>query len=426
MAFFTTSPVFAENWLNPSVTGQKTTLPGAGMLSASPNLNPTQQNPYQMWNMQQGQTPASYGVQQQTNWGAPTTYQNPFMNTTMGYNPYQPWYAGYQPQQQEFIPASIFQEMNLQPIGTGSGGDNSFGPTSTAPQLSAWEQATQMANMPDWQKGLMSVIPGGGLMMGLANYQAGINPFAAGINEMNNALGLGMDYTPTYTDSYGGAGAGIAGAYGIGAGEQRDMLVEQEKDFWDSQAEEAAWNASNGGSTADTGGITSYSDGSASYTSDATGTVSGTDYGGGSYGFDSGASGAYGGAGEEVGYESPGGDDSGGGDSGGGGGSYIATAATQALGEKGLKVFEDWRDYMFTVLPTFTSSFGRYRATAPKIVAEIDKKENSKNIYSWIWDMHLKPIFDMISKDKDSDKALKDYKIMVRELSNKFLAKEKV
>ena len=117
--------------------------------------------------------------------------------------------------------------------------------------------------------------------------------------------------------------------------------------------------------------------------------------------------------------------DSGGGDSGGGG-SYIATAATQALGEKGLKVFEDWRDYMFTVLPTFTASFGRYRATAPKIVSEIDKKENSKNIYSWIWDMHLKPIYDLIVEDKDSEKALRDYKVMVRELSNKFLVKEKV
>ena len=423
MAFFTTSPVFAENWLNPSVTGQKTTLPGAGMLSSTPNINP-----YQMWN-QQGQ------VQQQTNWGAPTTQQNqPWQGSTTGfigqYNPFLPWYQ----QGNAFVGGTPGFDMRggysspvqpQQPTYSSGGGD-SFGPASTAPQLSAWEQATQMANMPDWQKGLMSVIPGGGLMMGLANYQAGINPFAAGINEMNNALGLGMDYTPTYTDSYGGAGAGIAGAYGIGAGEQRDMLIEQERDFWDSEAEEAAWNASNGGSTADTGGITSYSDGSASYTSDATGTVSGTDYGGGSYGFDSGASGAYGGAGEEVGYESPGGDDSGGGDSGGGGGSYIATAATQALGEEGLKVFEDWRDYMFNALPTFTSSFGRYRATAPKIVAEIDKEENSKNIYSWIWDMHLKPIFDMISKDKDSEKALKDYKIMVRELSNKFLAKEKV
>ena len=117
---------------------------------------------------------------------------------------------------------------------------------------------------------------------------------------------------------------------------------------------------------------------------------------------------------------------SGGGDGGGGGGgSYIATATTQALGEDGLKVFEDWRDYMAKVYPTFKASYGRYRVTAPKIVTEIDKKDNSKNIYSWIWDMHLKPIFDLISKDKDSKKAQKDYKIMVRQLSKKFLKKEK-
>jgi len=121
-----------------------------------------------------------------------------------------------------------------------------------------------------------------------------------------------------------------------------------------------------------------------------------------------------------------GGGDSGGGDSGGGGGSYIATAATQALGEEGLTIFENWRDYMFDALPTFTTSYGRYRVTAPKIVAEIDKKDNSKEIYSWIWDMHLKPIFDMITEDRDSTKALKDYKIMVRELQNKFLSKERV
>ena len=120
-----------------------------------------------------------------------------------------------------------------------------------------------------------------------------------------------------------------------------------------------------------------------------------------------------------------GGGDSGGGDSGGGGGSYIATAATQALGEEGLTIFENWRDYMFDALPTFTTSYGRYRVTAPKIVAEINKKDNSKEIYSWIWDMHLKPIFDMITEDRDSTKALKDYKIMVRELQNKFLSKEK-
>lgn len=108
---------------------------------------------------------------------------------------------------------------------------------------------------------------------------------------------------------------------------------------------------------------------------------------------------------------------------GGGGmlGSYIATATTQSIGEEGLKVFEDWRDYMFTALPTFTSSFGRYRATAPKIVEEIDKKENSKALYKEIWDDYLKPIYDMIVEDKDNPKALSDYKVMVRDLTKKYL-----
>jgi len=109
----------------------------------------------------------------------------------------------------------------------------------------------------------------------------------------------------------------------------------------------------------------------------------------------------------------------------GGGGdlglSYIATATTQAIGEDGLRVFEDWRDYMFYTLPTFATSFGRYRATAPKIVEEIDKKDNSKALYKEIWDNYLKPIFNLIKKDKNDPKALSDYKIMVRELKNKYL-----
>ena len=113
-----------------------------------------------------------------------------------------------------------------------------------------------------------------------------------------------------------------------------------------------------------------------------------------------------------------------GGAGGGGGGinlSYIATSTTQALGEDGLRVFEDWRDYMFYALPTFATSFGRYRATAPKIVEEINKKDNPKALYKEIWDDYLKPIFNLIKKDKDDPKALSDYKIMVRELQNRYL-----
>ncbi len=59
------------------------------------------------------------------------------------------------------------------------------------------------------------------------------------------------------------------------------------------------------------------------------------------------------------------------------------------------------------------------------IVEEIDKKENSKEIYEGIWNKYLKPIFDIIKTDKDSKKALKDYKVMVRELSNKYLKGDK-
>jgi hypothetical protein len=113
-----------------------------------------------------------------------------------------------------------------------------------------------------------------------------------------------------------------------------------------------------------------------------------------------------------------------GGGGGGGGGSYIATASTQALGEDGLSVFNNWRDYMASWHPTFTSSFGRYRVTAPKIVSAIDSKDNSKEIYRDIWDNHLKPIYDLIVKDKDDTKALAKYKVMVKDLAKKFL-KEK-
>ena len=149
------------------------------------------------------------------------------------------------------------------------------------------------------------------------------------------------------------------------------------------------------------------------FTSKEMGSTNVTDYGGGNYSIDVGED-------DEVGWEDPGGDD----DSGGGG-SYIATAATQALGEEGLTVFNNWRDHMRNVVPEFTVSFGRYRVTAPKIVAEIDTKEDSKRIYKDIWDKHLKPIYALIVADRDSVKAQDDYRIMVRELMNKYLKGDK-
>jgi len=106
-------------------------------------------------------------------------------------------------------------------------------------------------------------------------------------------------------------------------------------------------------------------------------------------------------------------------------GSYIDTATTQALGEEGLSVFNNWRDYMSTWHPTFKTSYGRYRVTAPKIVAEIDKQDNSKDLYREIWDKHLKPIYGMIKQDMNDEKALVDYKVMVKELMNKYLKGDK-
>ena len=70
--------------------------------------------------------------------------------------------------------------------------------------------------------------------------------------------------------------------------------------------------------------------------------------------------------------------------------------------------------------PTFTTSFGRYRVTAPKIVSVIDTKEDSKRIYKEIWDEYLLPIHKLIVS-KDDTNALIKYKVMVKELMNKYL-----
>lgn len=318
-----------------------------------------------------------------------------------------------------------------------------------------------MQNTPDWQLGLASMIPGFGMLSSAKKASMGINPF------YDTFLGNIFGASPTL-DNYTGMTDAFGNPITSGQAAYADMMGGYANPFEQMAAFETEWGspehfaaieqtfADLPTATEEPGlldglfdftlpeltftapsepdpqaGLTFYGDG-----------YNWNDGGGDSPGgFDNGADSASSiGASDydadnysdwsadefsdDFGFGDEG--NSGGGDSGGGGGSYIATAATQALGEKGLKVFEDWRDYMFAVLPTFTSSFGRYRATAPKIVAEIDKKENSKNIYSWIWDMHLKPIFDLIREDKDSEKALKDYKIMVRELSNKFLKKEKV
>ena len=291
----------------------------------------------------------------------------------------------------------------------------------------------------------------------MTDYGMGINPLAEAANKARDLAweaGIEAPYTPMFMDTYTlQGGPGSSGEYTGGVmtpSEQRDMLIEQiafnepteDRGFfsnlfdpsymgydpdldlsigpWTTTTEEAVVPDMSGtitpisesGTHMDTtaGGYSWDSDwGTAEEMSEETGL--------GTSEWDTSHA--------DFSWDDDGGSDDGDGDSGGGG-SYIATAATQALGEEGLKVFEGWRDYMMGKLPTFKYTYGRYRVTAPKIVKAIDKKDNSENIYSYIWDMHLKPIFDLIKEDKNSRQALKDYKVMVKELQNKFLVKEKV
>ena len=302
-----------------------------------------------------------------------------------------------------------------QPLQTSTGGgDDSFGPTQDVPEFQGFggfgfgnNPSTSPGYNGPYNQGNPLSDLGGGFNIGGINF----DPLGIAIGAINPLAGLaytGYNAIKNWSDP-----KTIEEQIGVAEPVQRFSTV--------NTTDMNAPTFSTGATTGSEGTVTSDGQGGLSFTSSGDGpsySTTGTDYGGGYSGFNSGYDGPYG-AEEEVGYESPGGDDSGGDSEGGG--SYIATATTQALGEEGLKVFEDWRDYMFNALPTFTSSFGRYRVTAPKIVEEIDKKENSKEIYKGIWDKYLKPIFDIIKTDKDSKKALKDYKVMVRELSNKYL-----
>ena len=407
-----TTPVVTPTY-NP-VSSTYNTTPATGYTS---NYSQYNTQPVNVFNPNKPYTYGTFGANDNSAynlWGS--TVGNPYITQGPSYNPLPPGYRPGQPIQQP-----------QQPGGGSSSGDDSFGPTQNTPEFDPgyWSNLNFSG---------LTISPEG-LLLGAINPLLGLayNIFSQPTPELYNP-----DFTqPTVIDfneagemTYTNPNTGQSytydnGTYNSATEFQNETGIGDPE--WDTNAPGFSWNSPNSVdvTTGTAGGsITTDGQGGATYSSPSTGDVSGTDYGGGSYGFDSGYSGGYDGGGDvnggEVGYDSPGGDD-GGGDSGGGGGSYIATATTQALGKEGLKVFEDWRDYMFNTLPTFTSSFGRYRVTAPKIVEEIDKKENSKEIYKGIWDKYLKPIFNIIKTDKDSKKALNDSKVMVREVSNKYL-----
>lgn len=138
MAYFTTSPVFAESWLNPTVNTQQNTMPGYGPLSSSMNINPYQQ--------QTGMFSNQY-VQPQTQWGAPANVTGQVTSGSTYYNPTLPWYMqASNMAQYPFLPGynqpttTVTQPTYQQPtVATSSGGDNSFPTTGDVPEFQGWD-----------------------------------------------------------------------------------------------------------------------------------------------------------------------------------------------------------------------------------------------------------------------------------------------
>jgi len=138
MAYFTTSPVFAESWLNPTVNTQQNTLPGYGPLSSSMNINPYQQ--------QTGMFSNQY-VQPQTQWGAPANITGQVTSGPSYYNPTLPWYMqASNMAQYPFLPGynqtttPVTQPTYQQPtVAASSGGDDSFAPTPTYSEFQGWD-----------------------------------------------------------------------------------------------------------------------------------------------------------------------------------------------------------------------------------------------------------------------------------------------
>jgi len=174
MAYFTTSPVFAESWLNPTVNTQQNTMPGYGPLSSSMNINPYQQ--------QTGMFSNQY-VQPQTQWGAPANVTGQVTSGSTYYNPTLPWYMqASNMAQYPFLPGynqpttTVTQPTYQQPtVATSSGGDNSFPTTGDVPEFQGWDalgnQISGMFSNIDPTTALLGLVnPFLGLAYGAYNY----------------------------------------------------------------------------------------------------------------------------------------------------------------------------------------------------------------------------------------------------------------
>ena len=215
MGFFTNDWRMANAFSDPQVGRPQRITPGAGALSSTQNLNPSQWYPTQ-FNQPQ--------VQPQDNWGAPVQQQQGFEDpqNMVRFNQFeQPWWwLNRRPTQ-----AQQRGVYNQQGLGS-DGGDFGFGspqgadrsPEGYQDYLSSGRAITQ---------GLTGLLgPMGGLFGLAADYNMGYNTFSP-----NQGQNLGFtnpftdDYTPFYNELYQGPGSDEFS--NMNPSEQRDMLINQ-------------------------------------------------------------------------------------------------------------------------------------------------------------------------------------------------------
>ena len=126
---------------------------------------------------------------------------------------------------------------------------------------------------------------------------------------------------------------------------------------------------------------------------------------------------------DAIGYEAPP-SDSGSDSSSSSGGCFVTTATLQEVDTKDdgkeLTTFRDFRDNYLKNKSYGPALVRDYYNTAPNVVAEIDSRENYKQLYKDIWKEHLRPINRLIEKG-DNAEATSKYMLMMEELKERFL-----
>jgi hypothetical protein len=103
---------------------------------------------------------------------------------------------------------------------------------------------------------------------------------------------------------------------------------------------------------------------------------------------------------------------------------FVTTATLQEVDTKDdgkeLTTFRDFRDNYLKNKSYGPALVRDYYNNAPKVVAEIDSRQNHKQLYQSIWNEHLRPINRLIEKGEEAE-ATSKYMLMMEELKEKFL-----